>query len=171
MGNSVRSSNLSATASSYVPGSPENPYGYSTSPTRPTGTPGGYNPSRNSIANEGIQELMKRNYNGTLMSWRPDTRNYRPGNTSHSAVPHGRTNHTPRGTMTSSSAPSSAALAAATASGGKYLVGYYKPENWYYLYDNPSYTAPAPTPAPTPSYTTDANKKPVNNGTTAGTMR
>lgn len=173
MGNSVRSSNLSATASSYVPGSPENPYGYSTSPTRPTGTPGGYNPSRNSIANEGIQELMKRNYNGTLMSWRPETRNYQLGNIYDYAVYNGRNNHRWGGTMNSSSDPYSAALAAANASGGKYLVGYYKPENWYYLYDNPSYVAPAPqapTPAPTPTYTTDANKKPVNNGTTAGTQ-
>lgn len=134
-----------------------------------TGTPGGYNPSKNSIANEGIQELMKRNYNGTLMSWRPETRNYQLGNIYDYSL-NGRNNHRWGGTMNSSSDPYSAALAAANASGGKYLVGYYKPENWYYLYDNPSYVAPAPTPAPTPTYTTDANKKPVNNGTTAGTM-
>ena len=173
MGNSVRNNNLSATASSYVPGSPENPYGYSTSPTRPTGTPGGYNMSRNSIANEGIQELMKRNYNGTMMSWRPETRNYQLGNIYDYAVYNGRNNHRWGGTMNSSSDPYSAALAAANASGGKYLVGYYSPENWYYLYDNPNYIAPkpqAPAPAPTPTYKTDANKKPVNNGTTAGTM-
>lgn len=134
------------------------------------GTPGGYNPSKNSIANEGINELMKRNYNGTLMSWRPETRNYQLGNIYDYSF-NGRNNHRWGGTMNSSSDPYSAALAAANASGGKYLVGYYKPENWYYLYDNPNYAAPqAPAPAPTPSYTTDAYKKPVNNGTTAGTM-
>lgn len=133
------------------------------------GTPGGYNPSKNSIANEGINELMKRNYNGTMMSWRPETRNYQLGNIYDYSL-NGRNNHRWGGTMNSSSDPYSAALAAANASGGKYLVGYYKPENWYYLYDNPNYAAPAPAPAPTPSYTTDAYKKPVNNGTTAGTM-
>ena len=138
-----------------------------------TGTPGGYNPSKNSIANEGINELMKRNYNGTLMSWRPETRNYQLGNIYDYSVYDGRNNHRWGGTMNSSSDPYSAALAAANASGGKYLVGYYKPENWYYLYDNPNYIAPTPTPAPAapePTYTTDANKKPVNNGTTAGTQ-
>lgn len=160
MGNSVRNNDLSATASSYVPGSPENPYSSRANPIQ----------SKNSIANEGINELMKRNYNGTLMSWRPETRNYQLGNIYDYAVYNGRNNHRWGGTMNSSSDPYSAALAAANASGGKYLVGYYKPENWYYLYDNPSYSAPAPAPAPTPSYTTDANKKPVNNGTTAGTM-
>lgn len=160
MGNAVRNNDLSATASSYVPGSPENPYSSRANPIQ----------SKNSIANEGINELMKRNYNGTLMSWRPETRNYQLGNIYDYAVYNGRNNHRWGGTMNSSSDPYSAALAAANASGGKYLVGYYKPENWYYLYDNPSYSAPAPAPAPTPSYTTDANKKPVNNGTTAGTM-
>lgn len=160
MGNSVRNNDLSATASSYVPGSPESPYSSRANPIQ----------SKNSIANEGINELMKRNYNGTLMSWRPETRNYQLGNIYDYAVYNGRNNHRWGGTMNSSSDPYSAALAAANASGGKYLVGYYKPENWYYLYDNPSYSAPAPAPAPTPSYTTDANKKPVNNGTTAGTM-
>lgn len=135
-----------------------------------TGTPGGYNPSKNSIANEGINELMKRNYNGTMMSWRPETRNYQLGNIYDYSY-NGGNNHRWGGTMNSSSDPYSAALAAANASGGKYLVGYYKPENWYYLYDNPNYAAPqAPVSAPTPSYTTDAYKKPVNNGTTAGTM-
>ena len=147
----------------YIPGSPE-----SYNPPKTTGTPGGYNPSKNSIANEGINELMKRNYNGTLMSWRPETRNYQLGNIYDYSVYKGRNNHRWGGTMNSSSDPYSAALAAANASNGKYLVGYYKPENWYYLYDNPNYAAPAP--APTPSYTTDAFKKPVNNGTTAGTM-
>ena len=170
MGNSVHNDPRAVTE--YAPGSPENPYGYI--PGKTTGTPGGYNPiqSKNSIANEGINELMKRNYNGTLMSWRPETRNYQLGNIYDYSVYQGRNNHRWGGTMNSSSDPYSAALAAANASGGKYLVGYYKPENWYYLYDNPSYTAPAPAPAPapTPTYTTDANKKPVNNGTTAGTM-
>ena len=52
------------------------------------------------------------------------------------------------------------------------------PQTHYFLYDNPDYKAPLPAPtpapaapaAPTPSYKTDAFKKPVNNGTTAGTM-
>ena len=168
MGNSVRNNDLSA-ITEYAPGSPQNPYGYI--PSRTTSQPVGYNPiqSKANIANEGINELMKRNYNGTLMSWRPETRNYQLGNIYDYSF-NGRNNHRWGGTMNSSSDPYSAALAAANASGGKYLVGYYKPENWYYLYDNPSYTAPAPAPAPTPTYTTDANKKPVNNGTTAGTM-
>ena len=168
MGNSVRSNDLSA-ITEYAPGSPQNPYGYI--PSKTTSQPVGYNPiqSKANIANEGINELMKRNYNGTLMSWRPETRNYQLGNIYDYSF-NGRNNHRWGGTMNSSSDPYSAALAAANASGGKYLVGYYKPENWYYLYDNPSYTAPAPAPAPTPTYTTDANKKPVNNGTTAGTM-
>ena len=159
MGNSVHNDPRAVTE--YVPGSPES-YGYM--PSNSTIS------SKNSIANEGINELMKRNYNGTLMSWRPETRNYQLGNIYDYSVHQGRNNHRWGGTMNSSSDPYSAALAAANASGGKYLVGYYKPENWYYLYDNPNYAAPAPTPAPTPTYTTDANKKPVNNGTTAGTM-
>ena len=148
----------------YIPGSPES---YTSSNT--TMPSNATISSKNSIANEGINELMKRNYNGTLMSWRPETRNYQLGNIYDYSF-NGRNNHRWGGTMNSSSDPYSAALAAANASGGKYLVGYYKPENWYYLYDNPNYAAPAPTPAPTPTYTTDANKKPVNNGTTAGTM-
>ena len=149
----------------YIPGSPE-----SYMPSN-TGMPSNSTiSSKNSIANEGINELMKRNYNGTLMSWRPETRNYQLGNIYDYSVHQGRNNHRWGGTMNSSSDPYSAALAAANASGGKYLVGYYKPENWYYLYDNPNYAAPAPAPAPTPTYTTDANKKPVNNGTTAGTQ-
>ena len=151
----------------YIPGSPES-YNQSNTAMPSNATIS----SKNSIANEGINELMKRNYNGTLMSWRPETRNYQLGNIYDYSVYKGRNNHRWGGTMNSSSDPYSAALAAANASGGKYLVGYYKPENWYYLYDNPNYAAPAPAPAPapTPTYTTDANKKPVNNGTTAGTQ-
>ena len=48
------------------------------------------------------------------------------------------------------------------------------PQTTYFLYDNPDYQAPPPAPTPQetaePSYTTDANNKPVNNGTTAGTQ-
>ena len=116
------------------------------------------------LANEGINELMKRNYNGTSMSWRPETRNYQLGNIYDYSVHQGRNNHRWGGTMNSSSDPYSAAMAAANASNGKYLVGYYKPENWYYLYDNPNYNVQQNNNA------TNAYGKPVNNGTTAGTM-
>lgn len=171
MGNSVR--NDPNALVNYAPGSPQNPSGYIPSTAMAIGPNTALKiasiPSKANLANEGINELMKRNYNGTLMSWRPETRNYQLGNIYDYSF-NGRNNHRWGGTMNSSSDPYSAALAAANASGGKYLVGYYKPENWYYLYDNPSYTAPAPAPAPTPTYTTDANKKPVNNGTTAGTQ-
>ena len=170
MGTTIQNNPPSGVITEYIPGSPES----YTNTSIPTGTPGGSKMLRNSIANEGIQELMKRNYNGTSMSWRPETRNYQLGNIYDYSVYEGRNNHRWGGTMHSSSDPFSAAKAAADASGGKYLVGYYQPENWYYLYDNPHYIAPAPTPAPapapTPNYKTDANKKPVNNGTTAGTM-
>lgn len=122
-----------------------------------------YKAPPSNLANEGINELMKRNYNGTMMSWRPETRNYQLGNIYDYSF-NGRNNHRWGGTMNSSPDPYSAALAAANASGGKYLLGYYKPENWYYLYDNPAYKAPQNNNA------TDAYGKPVNNGTTAGTM-
>lgn len=128
-----------------------------------------YRAPPSNIANEGINELMKRNYNGTMMSWRPETRNYQLGNiydytgTGEYITQNGN-NWRWGGEQNSSSDPYSAAKAAADASNGKYLLGYYKPENWYYLYDNPNYNAQQNNNA------TDAYGKPVNNGTTAGTM-
>ena len=103
--------------------------------------------SSNNLANEGITELMRRFYNGTSMSWRPETRNYKLGNiydyigTGEYITKNGN-NWRWGGEMNSSNDPYSEAKAAADASGGKYLLGYYKPENWYYLYDNPEYIAP-----------------------------
>ena len=118
------------------------------------------------LANEGINELMKRNYNGISMSWRPETRNYKLGNIYDYSF-NGINNHRWGGEMNSSADPYLEARLAAMESDGKYLVGYYQPENWYYLYDNPAYKAASPT---NNNGATNAYGKPVNNGTTAGTM-
>lgn len=172
MGNSVRSNDLSATASSYVPGSPENPYGYSTSPTRPK--PANYTPPQfNNVGN------VYYTYNGGQQ---------RQG---------GMYRYNSKGSPTNTGwygTDYTNAINALNQSSGKYLLGSktFKPGQFgydyddrrtakgapqtiYFLYDNPNYQAPpppapTPAPAPTPTYTTDANKKPVNNGTTAGTM-
>ena len=129
-----------------------------------TTTPGG-------LANEGINELMSRTYNGQMMASRPETRNYKLGNIydytgTGEAITKNGNNWRWGGEQNSSNNPYISARAAADASGGKYLLGYYQPENWYYLYDNPDYKAP-PT---NNSGATDAYGKPINNGTTAGTM-
>lgn len=128
-----------------------------------------YKAPPSNLANEGINELMKRNYNGTSMSWRPETRNYQLGNIYDYSMYNGENNWRWGGEMHSSGDPYLEARLAAMESDGKYLVGYYSPENWYYLYDNPNYKAPPPSPQ-TNNGATDAYGKPVNNGTTAGTM-
>ena len=158
----VKPYNVSPTDPNYIP-----PTAMAIGPntaSKITSQPANYNPSKTALANEGIDELMQRNYNGTMMSWRPETRNYQLGNIYDYSVYDGRNNHRWGGEMNSSADPYSAAKAAADASNGKYLLGYYKPENWYYLYDNPDYQAPQQE-TNEPSYS-----DPVNNGTTAGTM-
>ena len=129
-----------------------------------TTTPGG-------LANEGINELMSRTYNGQMMASRPETRNYKLGNIydytgTGEAITKNGNNWRWGGEQNSSNNPYISARAAADASNGKYLLGYYQPENWYYLYDNPDYKAPQTNN----NGATDAYGKPVNNGTTAGTM-
>lgn len=122
------------------------------------------------LAKEGINELMSRSYNGQKMAIRPETRNYQLGNiydytgTGEFITQNGN-NWRWGGEQNSSDDPYLSARAAADASNGQYLLGYYQPENWYYLYDNPDYKA-----SQTNNSATDAYGKPVNNGTTAGTM-
>ena len=135
--------------------------------SQPGAATNNYKAPPSNLANEGINELMKRNYNGTSMSWRPETRNYQLGNIYDYSWRTGENNHRWGGTMNSSSDPYLEARLAAMESGGKYSVGYYQPENWYYLYDNPDYKAPQTN---NNNGATDAYGKPVNNGTTAGTM-
>ena len=159
----VKPYNVSPTDPNYIP------------PTASSIATNTNNNSPNNLANEGIKELMRRFYNGTSMSWRPETRNYKLGNIydyigTGEYITESGNNWRWGGEMNSSNDPYSAAKAKADASGGKYLVGYYKPENWYYLYDNPEYIAPQQQATNGLPYATTSYGNPVNNGTTAGTM-
>ena len=115
MGNSVLGKNIGEVKS------------YDVSPTDPNYIPPTANSiatntntnSSNNLANEGIKELMRRFYNGTSMSWRPETRNYQLGNIYDYAATPGKNNWRWGGEMHSSNDPYSAAKAAADASGGK----------------------------------------------------
>lgn len=171
MGNSVHNDPRAVT--DYIPGSPES---YGTSPTRPTGTPAGYVSPQ--FGNTGSALYT---FNGK--------QRYQWGDIA-SAEKDPLKNSGWYGTDFTN------AMNALNQSNGKYLLGsntvqpgqfgnnydYNRtgkgaPQTLYFLYDNPNYQAPpppaptpTPAPVPTPTYKTDANKKPVNNGTTAGTM-